>query len=111
MRERLENILELLNEGSQNFWQMCTSLLENEIAQENSQRIIYALDVISDYGLNFYVPKIKALLTSDYAQDVIYEAVVVLAGFSDFNGLDNDNILDLFTDVNLKTMAASLINK
>ena len=109
--EALENILELLNEGSQNFWQMCTSLLENEIAQENSQRIIYALDVISDYGLNFYVPKIKALLTSDYAQDVIYEAVVVLAGFSDFNGLDNDNILDLFTDVNLKTMAASLINK
>ena len=102
--DAMENILELLNEGSAEFWDNCISLLDKELSQEDTSRIIYALDVISNLSLKNYEEKIKEMLNADYPEDVIYKLVLTLDVIGDFCGINKDVILEKVQDYNLKVL-------
>ncbi len=105
----LENILELLNEGGNDFWQKCVDYLEYELIQDNPSRIVYALEVITNLSEKTFVPKIKEMLQNDYPQDVIYKLVLTLDSFNDFHGINKNVILDKVQDYNLKTLLEKTI--
>jgi len=105
----LDNILEILNEGTSEFWRNCENALEKELSQNNPERVMFALEVISNLSLTSYAPKLKELLTEDVPQEVIYEIALVLSSFNDFAGIDKEDILARIQDVNLKAMVDTLI--
>lgn len=106
----IENVLELLNEGSNDFWKNCEDLLSSELSQENQDRIVYVLGVIADLNLNANVPKIKEMLSADYSQEVIYKLAITLATFANFDGVDKNSIIEKIEDVNLKAVVESAFN-
>ena len=107
--EALEGILELLSEGSDEFWRKCTDGLKIELEQNDGKRIIQALGVISSNGLSAYIPKLKEMLKKDYPEDVIYELILTLSSFNDFYGVDKNEVLNKLFDYNLKASAEKII--
>ncbi len=105
----MENILELLNEGSEAFWQDCKVHLGAELQQENSARISFALEVIANFNLIEYIPEIKSMLQADYSEEVIYELLLTLDKFADFANINKYSILNKVQDYNLKALIEKLI--
>ena len=107
--EAMDGILELLNEATDDFWRRCTSALDNELSQHNEKRISLALNVVSDFGLSAYIPKIKTLLNNELSETVLCETVEVLSKFKDLYGIDKSEIINRISDYNLKASIAKML--
>ncbi|MCR4880336.1 MAG: hypothetical protein K6A44_00060 [bacterium] len=106
--EAMDGILELLGEATNDFWRKCTAALENEISQYDEKRVILALTVISDFKLSAYIPKIKEMLNKNYPERIIYEVILTLGNFRDFNGVNKQEALNKISDYNLKISAEKM---
>ena len=108
--QAIENILELLQEGGDTFWNKCTDMLGQELDSNNDNRIIFALETIELLNINHYNQKIKEMLNVEYSESVIYKLALTLANLKDISGIDKESILNKIQDFNLKMVVQQAFN-
>jgi len=106
--EEMESILEIINEGGDNFFNNCKKLIRTELESTNIKRVTFAVETIALFGLKEYVSDLKEMLSNDYSDDVIFEIISALKSLNDFENVDKNSVLSKITDINIKSVVEQM---
>ena len=102
--EDMESILEIIDEGGDNFFNKCQNLIKNELFNADSNRVSYAIKVIELLSLKEYINDLKEILSKACSDEIIFELVSALKSFNDFENVDKNSVLAKVSDINIKSV-------
>ena len=107
----LDEVVALLKGQNSDFWLSCKNALRNELLCNNTKRITYALDIITELNLKEFIDEIKKLIENKTDEIILYKSAICLYKFSEY--IDKAKLFEKITDTNLQAhinSLASLVN-
>lgn len=104
----LDEIVALLKGQSPDFWQKCKEQLKNELFCNDTKRVSYALDIITELELNEFSDEIKTLIENQTDEIILYKSTICLYKFGKGEYIDKNKLFEKISDTNLQAHINSL---
>ncbi len=104
----LDEIVALLKGQSSDFWSSCKNEIKKELLCNNTNRISFVIDIITELDLKEFAEEMKALVENQTDEIILYKCAVCLYKFGKYDYIDKNKLFEKITDTNLQAHINSL---